>query len=115
MAETPTFERAADATIEHTRKIYAQRGDGYGDTWAIQNVTAAVTRSLLDRFGIDGLSPQQIRLLLLAALIDVKDSRLIGTWNPDSIYDGIAYRAAFCTLRGEWEAQQRPISIAPPV
>jgi hypothetical protein len=99
-----TFERTADTTIAKVQGIYAQRGDGYGDTWALENTTAAVTKSTLQRFGITGLKPDEIRLLLLAALIDVKDSRLMGKWNADSLIDGIAYRAAYTTLRDEYES-----------
>ena len=104
--QTPTFERTADETIERSQAIYKQRGVQYSDTWALENLTTAVTRSVLQRFGIQGLRADELRLLLLAALIDVKDSRLIGGWNPDSLYDGIAYRASFTTLRDEYERRE---------
>jgi len=113
IARPPTFERTADATLDRTRATYAERGNGYGDSWDVSNVTDAVTRATLERFGIRGLDAYEMRLLQLACLIDVKDSRLIGKWNPDSLVDGIAYRAVYTTLRDEYEQRQAAAVILP--
>lgn len=89
--------------MDRVKSIYSDRGENYLDTWDLKNQTRAVADATLDRFGIERLTPEQMRLLQLACLIDVKDSRLIGKWNPDSIDDGIAYRASYCTHRDEYE------------
>lgn len=101
-----TFERCADAALDKVHAIYAQRGGEYQDSWATGNSCFAVTKATLKRFGIE-LSADQMRLIQLASLIDVKDSRLQGPWTPDSIVDGLAYRAVYLTLREEFEANNR--------
>lgn len=102
------FNCAADATIDRVRAIYAQRGEEYADSWALANVSAPFVRATLrDAFGVEDADPEALRLLLVAALVDVKDSRMIGPWKRDSVDDGIAYRAAFCTMREEFEQRRR--------
>lgn len=98
-----TFERTADVTLDTVRATYAQRGGEYADSWSIKNQVATFTESTLARLGVS-LSADEIRLVQLAALIDVKDSRLTGPFKADSIVDGIAYRAVYATLRQEYEA-----------
>ena len=106
MNETrPIFERTADATLDEVRGIYAQRGGEYADSWALPNMVATFTQHTLAAFGVN-LTDEQIRLLVMAALIDVKDSRLAGPWKADSVVDGIAYRAAYTQLRVEYEASK---------
>jgi hypothetical protein len=103
-SDRPTFERTADAALDETRAIYSQRGAEYSDSWALENLVDTFTRSTLARFGVN-LTDEQVRLLQLAALADVKDQR-IGAGGPfkrDSYIDGLAYRAAYITLRAEYE------------
>lgn len=97
----PTFEAAADRTLDDVRAIYASRGGEYADSWALENQVSTFTDATLRAFGLT-LSPEQMRLLQLAALIDVKDARLGGPWKADSMLDGIAYRAAYTALREEY-------------
>lgn len=106
MDSLPTFERTASKTIQRATGIYADRGENYGDSWALENQTRALTDATLLRLGIPKLDSEQMRLLQLAVLSDVKDQRLIGRWNPDSIDDGLNYRAAWCTLRDEYEQRK---------
>jgi hypothetical protein len=100
--QAPVFEDGADRTLDRVRGIYHKRGGQYADTWDLENLSVVLTRATLRRFGVE-LDPEQLRLLQLAALADVKDSRLIGEWNQDSVDDGIAYRALYCALRNEYE------------
>lgn len=100
----PTFERTADAALEETRAIYAQRGAEYADSWAVEHLVFTLTRSTLARFGIR-LTDEEMRLLQLAALCDVKDQRIAagGPFKKDSFIDGLAYRASYTTHRDEYE------------
>lgn len=101
----PTFERCADAALEQARATYASRGVEYADSWALENQIATFTAATLRAFGLT-LTPEQMRLLQAAALIDVKDSRMGGPWKPDSVVDGLAYRALFLTLMEEYQCQR---------
>jgi hypothetical protein len=101
----PTFERTADATLATTRATYSQRGGEYGDSWSLENMVATFTEHTLKAIGNDR-SPAAIRLLVMAALVDVKDSRMTGPFKADSIIDGVAYRASYCQMRLEYEAEQ---------
>jgi hypothetical protein len=102
----PEFERTADTTLDRARPIYAGRGEQYGDTWDLPNQRFAVMTATLGKFGVT-LTPEQMRLLKLASLIDTKDDRLIGAWNPDSMIDGINYRASFCQFMEEYVAKEK--------
>jgi hypothetical protein len=103
-----TFERCADASLAATRETYLQRGREYDDTWAVEHQISTFTRQVLrDAFGITNPDPKAVRLLLAAAIVDVKDSRMLGAFKPDTIVDGIAYRALFLRLREEFASQKR--------
>ena len=100
---TPTFERTADATLGQVRAIYAQRGAEYADSWAIENLVTTYLDSTLAMMGLTNVPAEVKRLIQLACLVDVKDSRMGGPWKADSAIDGIAYRASYTTLREEYE------------
>ena len=89
-----TFERSANETLDDVRPLYSYRGSTYGDTWAIPNQKTTFTEYVLG-LRRDPFYKQWLRLLQLAVLIDVKDSRVRGVNIDDSIMDGIAYRASF--------------------
>ena len=110
--ERPTFEASADETLAVVRAIYAQRGDEYSDTWSIPNQVATFTEATLRRFGIS-LGADEIRLLQLATLIDVKGSRLIGAWKADSVDDAIAYMAVYRALREKYEREASGGAVKP--
>lgn len=102
----PIFEESANKTLDAVKATYSQRGQEYADSWHIDHMVTTLTRATLGRFGAE-LTAEQIRLLQCAVLVDVKDSRLIGPWKPDSIVDGIAYRACYASLREEYEEQKQ--------
>lgn len=89
-----TFERSANETLDDVRPLYSHRGSTYGDTWALPNQKTTFTEYVLG-LRRDPFYQQWLRLLQLAVLIDVKDSRIRGVNIDDSIMDGIAYRASF--------------------
>lgn len=93
--DPPTFTRTADATLSRARAVYAQRGDAYGDTWALPNLHTELTEYVLTlRRDVDYKA--WLRLLLLAALSDVKQSRIQGGGDiDDHLIDGINYKASF--------------------
>lgn len=104
-----TFDAGADKTLDAVRAIYAQRGEEYGDSWRLENMTTTFTEAVLRRMNVQA-APTMLRLLQLASLVDVKESRLKnGPYKQDSVIDGIAYRALFDAL---WE---RPESSQPQV
>jgi hypothetical protein len=107
---THTFNRSVDATLAECQAISDQRGGEYQDTWALENLHAPFTRHTLRALGGAGyqFSNEQIRLLVLAALIDVKDSRMLGPWKADTVIDGINYRAAYAELRRLYEEPPEP-------
>lgn len=98
----PTFERCADTTLEKVRATYAERGQEYADSWSEECLVTTFTAATLRAFGLE-LSPEQMRLLQAAALVDVKDSRMAGAFKADSVIDGVAYRACWLTLMEEYE------------
>lgn len=107
-SDQPSFDRACRATLEESLEVQAQRGDEYGDTWAIDNMVATFTKATLDEVFPDSIyTMEQVRLIVMAALIDVKDSRMIGAWKEDTVLDGVNYRAAYNTFRKEYEASKR--------
>ena len=101
----PVFESSAGPILKECLELSTTRGASYSDSWSLENQVSTLTTATLDRFGIT-LEPEQIRLLQLASLADVKDSRIVagGPFKRDSVADGINYRAAYCTLREEYEA-----------
>jgi len=103
--DPPTFTRTADATLVRARAVYAQRGDAYGDTWALPNLHTELTEYVLSlRRDVDYRG--WLRLLLLAALSDVKESRVMGGGDiDDHLIDGINYRASFAEHLREFEGR----------
>ena len=82
------------------RAIYNQRGDEYGDTWALENIVTTYLDGVLNMLGIFGLSLAERRLLEMASLVDVKESRIKhGSWKLDNSDDAVNYRAAFSAWR----------------
>jgi len=96
-----TFEDKADQTIERVKGIYAQRKTQYKDSWALSNQSARLTNMSLEIFGYH-LQPEQVRILQASVLCDIKDSRLIGPYNSDTLLDSIAYRSFLTGLIEEY-------------
>lgn len=97
------FNDAAERTLSAALRVCTQRGGEYQDSWALENMASTFLDATLRRFSIV-LGPYEKRLLIMAALVDVKDSRLTGPWKNDSVLDGINYRAAYAALRDDYEA-----------
>jgi hypothetical protein len=99
------FNSAADRTLARAAAIHQQRGSEYEDSWALENVHAPfITHVLREVFGLTGASAEELRLVMAAALVDVKDSRMGGVFKLDTIDDGINYRAAFCSWMEDYQS-----------
>lgn len=100
----PAFNEAADRTLTRAQSIHNQRGNEYQDSWALENVHAPFINHVLSEvFGLAGANAEELRLLLVAALVDVKDSRMGGAFKLDTIDDGINYRAAFASWMDDYQ------------
>ncbi len=96
------FNLAADATFAEAQAIHGQRGTEYSDSWALGNVHAPVLKmSLREIFGFDP-TPEELRVIMAASLVDVKDSRYLGGWKKDTALDGLNYRAAHAAWLTEY-------------
>lgn len=104
VSEQPAFNAAADKTLRRAQAISNQRGEEYLDSWALDNMVTTFFDATLRRLGVCGLSREACRLLIVAALIDIKDSRMPGPWKEDTVDDGINYRAAYASWRQEFES-----------
>ena len=99
------FNRSAKPVLDECSATFTQRAGEYQDTWAIENQESAFLDHVMAEFGLL-LTKEQKRLVQLAVLIDVKDSRMLGPYKRDTIIDGIAYRAAFATVFEEYLAAE---------
>lgn len=110
--EQHAFNRAVEATLEVSRRLSDQRGTEYLDTWALEHM---VTRRLDAILRIKGIATDDLawkRLVMVASLCDVKTSRWIGEWKPDTAHDEINYLAALTAWRNEYPTQTpRPSAI----
>jgi hypothetical protein len=102
MNQRPTFDASVEETLAECTAICSQRGGEYLDTWDLENLIATFTRATLSAMGVK-LTSEELRLVMCAALVDVKDSRMIGPFKTDTIVDGINYRAAYSSLRRKYE------------
>jgi hypothetical protein len=103
-AGVPAFNAAADATLARAGAVHTRRGGEYGDTWALKNLSTTFLDSVLrDLLLTTWATPAAKRLIVIAALIDVKESRMLGDWKLDTVEDSINYRAAFATWREEYK------------
>lgn len=93
-----SFNAAAKRTIDRATAVHMQRGNEYRDSWALENVHAPFIRHVLrEVFGVANVTAEELRLVMSAALVDVKDSRMGGVFKLDTVDDGINYRAAFAS------------------
>jgi hypothetical protein len=117
IAAVPTkkaeFNSASDVTLDQTRSVYNQRGGEYQDTWDLANQVTTMLDHVLRSIGRAEFTPQEKRLIVAAALCDVKDSRLIGGYKKDTHLDAIAYRAALAHWLEEYMTEGAPKSAAP--
>jgi hypothetical protein len=101
----PVFNAAVDATLAKCQAISSQRGGEYLDSWALENQVSTFMRATLREFGVT-LSPEQMRLLTMAALVDVKESRMGGAFKDDSHIDAINYRSAYLELMLQYRGER---------
>jgi len=96
------FNAAVNETLDRARAISDQRGDEYLDSWALENIHTPFS-DCVDRMldAPPSIVDVERRLRLIAALIDVKISRLLGPWKDDTGIDLINYVAAFVAWSNE--------------
>lgn len=94
-----TFEAAMDRVLGECLDIANQRGAEYADSWHLDNIVTTFTAMALRKFGV-ALTKEQLRIVLCAALVDVKDQRLASgaPYKRDTVVDGINYRAMLVDL-----------------
>lgn len=99
------FEGAIGPMLAEAQSIGASRGAVYRDTWHLDHLVTTYTRAVLARIG-DDRSPEALRLVLAAALVDTKASRIAAgaLAHHDSYIDGVNYLAALGSFAGEYES-----------
>jgi len=103
-----TFNRGVDTILGECIAISDQRGGEYADTWDLKNINTPATGHVLRMKGTfngedEMLDKRWRRLLVMAALIDVKLSRLLGEYKEDTFIDLINYSACFADLMRDWK------------
>lgn len=114
MSSKATFNAAAEETINKALAVCDQRGGEYNDSWALEHIKTPFLDNTLDYLTREPyerpvFDARDKRLIVLASLIDVKISRLVGPYKEDSSVDLINYVAAYNTLRLLHE--QPPIDV----
>jgi hypothetical protein len=97
------FNKACETTLNRCLGIGSQRGGEYLDSWHVDNQVTTFIDHVLALPVVPGHEREYKRLLMAAALVDVKDSRMSGPWKTDTVDDGINYRGAFADWRDEYE------------
>jgi len=104
-APKPAFNAAVDSTLHGALEISNERGTEYGDTWALENQHTpfldAVLNELRHPDPCDWTNEEK-RLIVIAALCDVKISRLLGGYKADTLDDLINYVAALRAWMAEY-------------
>lgn len=103
------FNAAMETTLNRSLAIGAQRGGEYLDSWHVDNQVTTFLNHVLALPVVLGREREYKRLVMVASLVDVKDSRMSGPWKSDTTDDGINYRAAFTTWRDEYEGFIREV------
>lgn len=98
------FNAACENTLRRSLAISDQRGGEYQDSWHVDNQVTTFIEHVLRLPIVPGREREYRRLIAVASLVDVKDSRMGGPWKLDTVDDGVNYRGAFATWREEYEA-----------
>lgn len=100
----PAFNAAVEDVLNESLEICTSRGAEYEDTWHVDNIITTFVRHALRTVGITRtLTNEEVRLISCAALVDVKDARLLGPGlKRDTVVDGINYRAAYAGFYEEY-------------
>ena len=101
--EKHAFNAASEKTLRRSLEISSQRGGEYLDSWHVDNQVTTFIDHVLRLPVKPGREREYKRLLMVAALVDVKDSRMGGPWKLDTVDDGINYRGAFASWRDEYD------------
>ena len=96
------FNAAAADVLDECAAICEQRGGEYQDSWHLDNQVTTFVDHVLRCLSISNVTKEEKRLLIMAALVDVKDSRMQGPFKRDTIVDGVNYRAAFGSLMKQY-------------
>jgi hypothetical protein len=104
--EPATFEAAMARVLGECVDIGMTRGQEYDDSWSIENIVTTFTGSTVKKLTGCSLSRDELRLIIAAAVVDLKDQRIAagGAWKRDTMIDGINYRALYTDLREGLEA-----------
>ena len=90
------FEQLAEQGHARSLAVCTRRGAQYGDSW--RACPWLVLRAVMRHLGYaEGLSPNRLRIIALAALCDVKYARFAGGWKTDTALDLENYLAALET------------------
>ncbi len=112
MSEEPTFERCAGKVLGEAISLFQQRGGEYADSFHVDNMVTTFTEATLRLCAEHEINiytdKEWIRLLQLAAIVDLKDARMIGPFKMDTVVDGINYRAVWGQLAEEFLAAHKP-------
>jgi hypothetical protein len=100
MSDKPTFTTACLKTLDDCRAIVDQRSGEYSDSWALKNMQSPFLDNILKGLGFQP-STEQKRLMIMAAMCDVKISRLVGPFKTDTIQDLICYAGALASLHAD--------------
>lgn len=95
------FNDACLASLSLAKAICEERGTDYQDSWSLKNLHTQFLDSVLREMGITDTTPKGKRLIVIASLCDVKLSRLLGEYKPDTYLDLINYIAALSAWLAE--------------
>jgi hypothetical protein len=93
------FNASANSTLAECLAICEQRGGEYEDSWHLDNLMVPFHAQVIRQIAHDQpYSREEQRLITMAAVCDVKLSRLAGPFKRDTYVDLINYVAALCSL-----------------
>jgi hypothetical protein len=94
------FNAAADATMARAGATSNQRAGEYLDTWALEGQNTPFLDDALRAAALGAdIGRAEKRLILVAALCDVKLSRMGGGWKEDTCLDLLNYVSAYTSWR----------------
>lgn len=110
-----TFNRAVEETFTRASSISNQRAGEYSDSWSLDNLRTPWVDNLMADHPTPPLPllAHYKRLLIMAAMLDIKLSRLAGGWKDDTALDSLNYLAAYTQLRNEFEERVSSLEKIP--
>jgi len=100
-APVPTFDRCVTDTLNEALAVCEQRSGEYRDSWDTEHLHTPVLDNLMGDLGF-AFTREEMRLIALASMIDIKLSRLVGPYKRDTLIDLINYTACYAQLREEY-------------